>query len=106
MGIGVADANLLAKLNIAGTVGMYGTGLDGSASQRFTMQSDVTNGLLFNAPKDAAGTKLPISFNWQGGGTTPFSIRPNGRIGIGTTSPGLLVDVYSQNSLDGMQLSY
>ena len=66
---------------------LWGTGLDGSTYQKTAIYSDTSFGLLFEAPLDAAGVKLPIEFNWRGSGVTPLKINPNGNVGIGTTSP-------------------
>lgn len=67
---------------------IWGTGLDGSTYQKTAIYSDVTYGLLFEAPKDASANKLPIQFNWRGGGIPPLYIKgSNSFIGLGTNNP-------------------
>ena len=78
------------KLTVGGgNFAIFGTGLDGSTYQRTVIYSDATYGLLVEAPKNSAGSKMNIEFNWRGGGTTPFFINGGtGNIGIGTKTPG------------------
>jgi hypothetical protein len=66
---------------------IWGPGLDGSTYQKTAIYSDITYGLLFDAPKDASGNKLPIQFNWRGGGVSPLYINAIGNVGIGTGTP-------------------
>ena len=63
---------------------IWGTGLDGSSSQKAGIYSDVNNGLLFDAPRDASDTKLPIHFKWRGDNVPSFLITADGNVGIGT----------------------
>jgi len=86
--VGIGTSTPENKLTVLGQFGLYGSGLDGSTYQRFVLYSDAQNGLYFDAPKDANGNKLPIEFNWRGGGTTPLRINGDGNVGIGTTTPG------------------
>jgi hypothetical protein len=89
--VGIGTTNPQEKLHIhGGTLAISGSGLDGSTYQRFVLYSDTTNGLYFDAPKDSAGNRLPIQFNWRGGGTPPLYISGGasyGNVGIGTTAP-------------------
>lgn len=67
---------------------IWGPGLDGSTYQKTGIYSDTNYGLLFEAPKDASGSKLDISFNWRGGGVTPLFIQGSaGNVGIQSTNP-------------------
>jgi len=85
--VGIGTSTPENKLTVLGQFGLYGSGLDGSTYQRFVLYSDAQNGLYFDAPKDANGNKLPIEFNWRGGGITPLRINGDGNVGIGTTTP-------------------
>ena len=44
---------------------LYGPGLDGSTNQKFALFSETQYGLLFEAPLDASGNRLPITFKWR-----------------------------------------
>ncbi len=86
--VGINSTSPYQKLTVNGVLGIYGSGLDGSALQHTSIYSDVSNGLLIEAPKTSSGTKLDISFNWRGGGTVPFIIKAsNSYIGLGTANP-------------------
>jgi hypothetical protein len=103
--VGIGTTNPQEKLHIhGGTLAISGSGLDGSTYQRFVLYSDTTNGLYFDAPKDSAGNRLPIQFNWRGGGTPPLYISGGasyGNVGIGTTSPVAKLDVNGTARLRG-----
>jgi hypothetical protein len=72
---------------------IWGNGLNGTLLQKTAIYSDVTNGLLIEAPLNANNEKLPISFSWRGGGLRPIYILPNGYVGLGTTTPRGVLDV-------------
>ncbi len=73
---------------------IWGNGLDGSLYQTTAIYSQSPSGLAIEAPKDASGNRLPIKFNWRGGGTPPFYICGNGNIGIGSIVPKRKLDVF------------
>ena len=84
---------------------IWGGGLDGSTYQKTVIYSDVTYGLLFEAPLNASSNKLNIEFNWRGGGIPPLHIKGNnGFIGIGTTSPTRKLTI-SDETWGGTQVS-
>lgn len=92
--VGIGNNSPATRLEVAGgQFSVYGSGLDGSNLQKFVLYSDTAKGLYFDAPKDALGDKLPIQFNWRGGGTPPFYIDGNSKVGIGTTSPQAKLEV-------------
>lgn len=72
---------------------IYGSGLDGSTYQKTAIYSDVHNGLLFEAPLDISGNRLPMTFSWRGAGLFPLYIKSNGFIGINNTNPRSLLDI-------------
>lgn len=73
---------------------IWGGGLDGSVYQQTAIYSESSLGLLFEAPLDPSGNRLPIEFNWRGGGNnTALKILPNKYVGIGTNSPVSKLDV-------------
>jgi hypothetical protein len=82
---------------------LWGANLDGSINQKTGIYSDTNNGLLFEAPKDAGGNKLNISFNWRGESSTPrFFIKgSNGFVGVGTTNPTTAFEVKAVGMWDG-----
>jgi hypothetical protein len=65
--VGICTTNPQKQLDVNGTIGIFGSGLDGSNYQRTVIYSDVDNGLYFDAPIKADGTYLPINFAWRGG---------------------------------------
>ncbi|MEP3387831.1 MAG: hypothetical protein ABJO02_06570 [Reichenbachiella sp.] len=87
--VGIGTISASNKLTIAnGELAIYGSGLDGSLYQRSVIYSDLNNGLYIDAPKDSQGNKLPIEFNWRGGGISPLKISGDGNVGIGTDDLG------------------
>jgi hypothetical protein len=66
---------------------IYGTGLDGSIYQKTAIYSDVSNGLLIEAPLDQNNNKLPIHLGWRGSLNNALYITGDNKIGIGTTNP-------------------
>lgn len=66
---------------------IWGGGLDGSTYQQTVIYSEFPYGLMIEAPLDPNGNRLPIEFNWRGGGNTALRIMPNKYIGIGTANP-------------------
>jgi len=73
---------------------IWGGGLNGSTYQQTAIYSELPLGLLFEAPLDASGNRLPIEFNWRGGGNnTALKILPNKNVGIGTNNPVSKLDV-------------
>jgi hypothetical protein len=76
---------------------LYGGGLDGSTYQQSVIYSDVMNGLLIEAPIDPNNNKLPVSFSWRGGGIPSLFIGGDSKIGIGTATPEVKLDVLSSN---------
>jgi hypothetical protein len=109
--VGIGTSTPAATLDVAGSIkasagivsasgsaiglfGGYGAGLDGSMLQQFALYADTTNGLYFDAPKDASGNRLDIQFNWRGGGTPGLFIKGNtGNVGIGTATPSAKLDI-------------
>ena len=90
-----ATAGIISSsTGLAGLFSGYGGGLDGSTYQQFDIYADASNGLTFEAPKDAGGNRLNIQFNWRGGGTSPLFIQgATSNIGIGTSNPHAKLDV-------------
>ena len=66
-GVGIGTAPKGDAMDVNGTVGTFGAGLDGSTYQKFVLYADSGNGLRFDAPQDSSSTKLPIHFSWRGG---------------------------------------
>lgn len=66
---------------------VWGGGLNGTTYQTTAIYSELYTGLVFEAPLDASGLKLPIQFGWRGGGTSALKILSNGNIGIAIDSP-------------------
>lgn len=86
--VGIGTSTPGHTFTVLGELGMYGSGLNGSTYQRTTIYSNTTDGLLFEAPQDASGNKLNVSFNWRGSGPTPFFIQgSNGNVGVNSTTP-------------------
>ena len=70
--VDTSGATIGGDLFIDGTLDLYGSGLDGTTYQRFTLYADTTNDLLFEAPLGADNTtKLDYGFGWRG--TAPGS---------------------------------
>ncbi|WP_052266465.1 hypothetical protein [Pedobacter kyungheensis] len=77
---------------------IWGDGLDGSVYQKTAIYSQFQTGLLFEAPLDPSGNRLPIEFNWRGGGNnTALKILPNKYVGIGTANPDNLLTLRGEN---------
>jgi hypothetical protein len=72
---------------------LWGTGLDGTVYQSAAIYADLQNGLLFEAPFNPAGEKLPIRLSWRGGGVPGLTILPNGNVGIGRSDPQAKLDI-------------
>ncbi|MBI3978837.1 MAG: hypothetical protein HY331_11690 [Chloroflexi bacterium] len=110
VGIGTADPTA-AKLVVAGdilaagTLQAYGGGLDGSNLQKLVIYADTTNGLYFDAPKDASGYKLPIQFCWRGGGAPALYMAGDGNTGVGWSSPTVKLHLAPQSFL-GIPTNY
>lgn len=94
---------------------IWGSGLNGSAMQTSGIYADTENGFLLDAPKDASGNKLNISFNWRGGGIPPLFIRGlDSNIGVGTSTPwdklhingSLGVGTWTSGAQSGLQIQY
>ncbi|CAN5272040.1 hypothetical protein BH09BAC3_BH09BAC3_35250 [soil metagenome] len=87
--VGIGATNPSAKLEVAGTIGMYGTGLDGSMLQKFVIYADASNGLLFDTPLNSSNARYNIQFNWRGVLTPPpfFIQGSTSNVGIGTATP-------------------
>jgi hypothetical protein len=77
---------------------IYGTGLDGTTYQKTAIYTEASCGLLFEAPLDASGNRLPITFSWRGGGSFPLYIKSDGKIGIGTTQPSEMLHIKGTTS--------
>lgn len=76
---------------------IWGDGLNGIAYQQAAIFSESPAGLVFGAPLNSSGARLPITFGWRGGGSA-LKILPNGNVGIGTDNPKSTVDVLGQIS--------
>lgn len=82
--IGIGTTSPYTTLDVNGQLGIFGPGLSGDVFQRTVIYSDATRGLLIEGPKNSAGIKQDITFNWRGGGTEPLHISGAGeRVGIG-----------------------
>ncbi len=92
--VGIGTTAPYEKLAVSGgEFSLHGSGLDGSTLQRFVLYSNTTYGLYFDAPRDASGNRLPIEFNWRGGGQSPLRITGNGNVGIGVNTPTAKLEV-------------
>jgi hypothetical protein len=82
---------------------LYGPGLDGSMYQKFSLYADTQYGLLFEAPLDATGNRLPITYSWRGNsGTIPLCIKANGKVGIGLEPTNAILanlDIIGSNTI-------
>lgn len=94
---------------------IWGSGLDGSNYQKLGIYADTQNGFLLDAPKDANGNRLDISFNWRGGGIPPLFIRgTDANVGVATATPweklhvngSLGVGTWSGSAQSGLQVQY
>jgi hypothetical protein len=74
-------------LFLNGTLGVMGSGLDGSTLQRLVLYVNATNGVLWEAPLDSSGNRLDQTFSWRGGGPAMTIKGASGNVGIGTASP-------------------
>lgn len=77
---------------------IWGTGLNGDTFQKTAIYTDVNNGLIIEGPLNTQGDKLPIGFNWRGGGIFPMYILPNGNVGFGTKIPKSNIEIQSGGS--------
>ena len=96
--VGIGTTNPQNNLTITGTMGIYGTGLDGTTYQRAVIYSDINNGLYFDAPLKPDGNGLPINFSWRGG-SPKITFLPSGNVGIGITTPQSALHVAGTKSI-------
>ncbi len=84
----------------------WGPDLDGANSnfQRAVFYAGLQSGLLFEAPLDASGNKLPIQFQWRGG-THAMTITGDGNMGIGTATPAQKLHVNGNGKFNGLIIS-
>jgi hypothetical protein len=85
--VGVGTSSPYNNLDVRGSFGLFGGSLSGSPYQRFDLRADTNAGLLFEAPVDSIGNKLPYHFNWTIGGSDAMTILGNGNVGLGTAAP-------------------
>lgn len=91
----------------AASIGMVGAGLDGSTYQRAVIYTNSTEGLVFEAPKKADGTRLNINLNWRGQGVaSPLFVNgTTNTAGIFFNNPQSTLHVGGEFSMHGAGLN-
>jgi hypothetical protein len=94
--VGIGTSTPAAKLHLygGGSELMFGSGgVSKASSIQVLDDGSFGGGLLFNVHATTG------SDNWPTGMSTALTIRPNGNVGIGTTSPGVMLDVADHRPL-------
>lgn len=91
--VGIGFNNPTAPLHAIDAIALHGSGLDGLTTQKGQIYANTSLGLYFDAPKTSTGAKLPIQFNWRGGGTPAIYITGQGEIGLWNDEPDYELDV-------------